>query len=123
MWRRRASNSSALREVLSELLAVLATADTPRGAATLWTGSVDAAMGNLLEELAAVPDQWLQRHVTELHQCLVSIRGMASPTNDDLLGPGVNLTGDQRRLLSEARGAASAAVGRINLAIRKGGRQ
>lgn len=123
VWRRRAGNSSALHDYLDDLGATLAAADTPRGAANLWTGSVDVTMRNLLDEVASVPDRRLSRRVHELHRCLVSIRGMSTPTNADLLGAGVTLTDEQQRLLNQARGAAKAAGKRIAEAVRKGGKQ
>lgn len=123
VWRRRASNSTVLRDVLDELVGTLGAAGTPQGAANLWTGTVDVAMRNLREELPTVPDRKLTRRVNDLHDCLVSIRGMATPTNGDLLGPGVSLTDAQRRLLEKARQSASEAVARINAAVRRGGKQ
>ena len=122
VWRRRASNSSGLREQLDDLVATLDAADTPRGAANLWTGTFDVAMNTLLLELASVADRRLERKVKELHRCLVGIRGMSTPTNADLLGAGVTLNANQRRLLDQARAAAKAAVQRNTEAIRKGGK-
>lgn len=40
LWRRRAGNASGLRVTLEEIRRVLDAADTPRGAANLWTGAV-----------------------------------------------------------------------------------
>ncbi|MBU4214768.1 MAG: hypothetical protein KJ792_08945 [Actinobacteria bacterium] len=122
-WRRRAGNTADLRDVLAEVLATLATADTPRGAVNLWTASFDVTMKRLLEELAVVSDRKLTRLVRKLHRSLVSIRGMATPTQADLMGGGVVLSGEQRRWLEDARGSAKASVERVNLAIRKGGKQ
>ena len=79
-------------------------------------------MNTLLLELASVADRRLERKVKELHRCLVGIRGMSTPTNADLLGAGVTLNANQRRLLDQARAAAKAAVQRNTEAIRKGGK-
>lgn len=122
VWRRRATNSAALKDTLAEVQPVLTAADTPLGAANLWTGAIDLHMASMLEELAEVPDLQLGRQVRRLHKDLVRIRGMSTPTNTDLLGPGVTLNGEQRRLLEDARLAAAACAKRIGQSIRRGGR-
>lgn len=111
-----------LRQSLDELRTVLAAADTPPGAANLWTKSVDIQVATLVEQAADVPDRTLRGLVQSLHHDVVALRGMSTPTNDDLLSDGVALDAEQRRLLKSAATSLERARDRIRQSVRKGGR-
>lgn len=121
LWRRRAANVPELRRVLDEVRAVLDGATEQRGAGNLWTQAMAAHMAALLEQAAIVPDSRLVGLVRRVHDDVVAIRGMSTPSDDDLLDAGVALTDEQRRLLSRARTNLKAARARIAKCIRRGG--
>ncbi|WP_250442693.1 hypothetical protein [Actinotalea sp. C106] len=123
LWTRRAANVGDLRRTLEELRSVLDSARDTRGAGNLWTQTMDAHMFSLREQVAEVPDRKLSRLARRLHDEVVAIRGMATPTNEDLLDRGVSLNVEQQRLLERARADVGASLTRVSVCIRMGGRQ
>lgn len=123
LWRRRAANVGALRVTLEELRPVIDGASDARGAVNLWTQIMDARMEALLEQVAEVPDRRLNTLGHRIHGGLRSVRGMSTPSNDDMLNAGVNLNTEQKKILARASGDVAAALARISRCIRKGGRQ
>lgn len=122
VWRRRAANIEDLRPTLEEVRALLESADTPHGAANLWTQRVDAQMTSLRDQVAPVPDRRLRTLVQRIREDLVNIRGTATPSND-VLNTGLTLSTEQRRALAHATENLDAALARVTKCISKGGRQ
>lgn len=122
VWRRRAANVPDLRVTLDELRVVLEGGSDARGAANLWTRAMDAHMVSLLEQVETVPDRRLALLARRIHDEVVAIRGMATPSDDDLMSNGVTLNSEQRQLLERACSDVRASRARIAKCIRKGGR-
>lgn len=124
LWIRRSSNLDGVQRVLDELKAGLdAATESARGAASLWTQSVDLLVQSLGEEVDVVPDRKLARLAGHIHDDVVALRGTATPSQEDLIANGVTLNAEQRKLLTRATAHCDGARARVRASIRKGGRR
>jgi hypothetical protein len=120
-WTRRASTSAELRQTLKELDEVLENAAHPPGTSALWAPTTTARLGVMVEEASEVGDRILHAATTRVYDEIVTLRGLFTPTESDLLSNAVALTATQETHLKSARSSLHKARERVAKARRKGG--
>jgi hypothetical protein len=120
-WARRASTSAELRQTLKELDEVLENAAHPPGTSALWASTMPARLDAMVEEASEVGDRKLQAATIRVHHEIVTLRGLSTPAENDLLSNAVALTSTQETHLQSARSSLRKARRRVAEARRKGG--